>query len=89
MTKGNPVSPFVYTEIGIQVQVHFDNVTFELINPAMTGSRDVSCPWSQVQIGNKLFAIPLGSFQVGRQQMNNQGFVTISDVLDATFTLVK
>lgn len=90
MARGDAfTSPWIYTETGIVVQVHFNNSTFALANPAITGTREATCPWSRVQVGSQSVGIPTGDFSVSRQSMNSLGFSTVQNVMDSGFTLTN
>lgn len=75
----------------VRVNVFFNTNTLAIINPGLTGTRDTGCVYANVQIGRdtgiKTFAIPEGNFTVTPNQLSNQGFNTIDDVVNSNFTL--
>lgn len=99
MAKGDPpTSPYHWEDADylgrkVSIDIFFNNSTFAIINPGLTGTRDVGCLYSQVIFGQpgsgteKTFAIPEGNFSVGRAQLANQGFSNINDVINTNFTL--
>ena len=92
------ISPWQYESadsVGkkVHVDIFWDTVspTKDIIDPGLTGYRDVGCLYRIVLIGVspniKTFSIPDGNFQVTRTQLAAQGFSTIDDVRNTNFTL--
>lgn len=80
-----------YQDRRIAVQIVFNTSTLAIVNPGLSGTRDVGCLYDRVLIGRpdgtmKVFLIPEGNFGVNRQQLANQGFSTIQQVVDANIT---
>lgn len=97
--RGDPVTSPWHWEAAdylgrkVAIDVAFNTSTRAIVNPGLTGTRAVGCLYSTIIIGipgsgaEKTFAIPEGSFSVGRAQLSNNGFSTIDDILNANFTL--
>jgi hypothetical protein len=99
MARGDPMPSPWHWDAGdylgrtVAVDVFFNTSTRAIINPGLTGTRDVGCLYQSIIIGKplsgteKTFPIPEGAFSVGRPQLANNGFATIDDVINANFTL--
>jgi len=97
VTHGVWTSPFQmsfadYQGRVVTISVPFNESTLAIVNPGLSGNRDVGCVYNQVMVGRpdgtmKTFAIPEGAFSVGRAQLANQGFSTIDVLAEANVTV--
>jgi hypothetical protein len=76
----------------VTVSVFYDETTLAIVNPGLTGNREVGCVYDRVVIGQpgagqKVFLIPEGDFAVSRVQLSNFGFDDIEALTSANFTL--
>ena len=92
-----PTSPWHYETadyqgLKVKVDIAFNTSTMAIVNPGLSGTRDVGCLYDRVVIGRpdgvqKVFLIPEGAFNVGRAILSNQGYSTIDQVTAGGFTV--
>jgi hypothetical protein len=98
MARGDWVSPWQmsfadYQGKKVTISVTFNTSTLAIVNPGLTGNREVGCVYDRVVVGRiedgtrRVWLIPEGAFSVAPGPLGARGFDLITDITESGFTL--